>query len=456
MKNISQFLAVLLLILTTLSMVSCETYLDVKPDQKQQIPTTLADCQALLANTAQMNSSFSSITEIAADDYYVTVPVFTSMEQIDRDGYAWKPLADVNFGIWSAGYTRVLTANQVLKTLDELVVGSGEQNDWNHVKGSALIFRAISFYDMAQVWSKPYDATTAGQDLGVPIRLTPDLAEKTTRGTVQATYDRIIKDLKAAAELLPAIAPATSALKMTTLTKAAALSLLARTYLAMNDYANAGATADAVLQQYSTLIDYQQLPPGMAPELHNSEIIFFATRGFSIPIYYGNISPELFSLYPDVDLRPQVFFEDTGNGTYSSKWCVAGGPAGFGAFAGIATPELYLIRAESYARAGNTTAAMSDLNTLLAKRSDAGFVPLVAANEDAALVLILKERRKELLFCGIRWTDLRRLNKESRFAETLTRDLNGQTFTLPPNDPRYVLNIPLDVLKYADIPQNPR
>lgn len=85
---------------------------------------------------------------------------------------------------------------------------------------------------------------------------------------------------------------------------------------------------------------------------------------------------------------------------------------------------------------------MKDLNNLLQTRWKVGtYINLTAANADTALGLILNERRKELCFRGLRWTDLKRLNKDDRFKVTITRSLNGQTYTLLPNSLRYVLPI---------------
>jgi len=52
--------------------------------------------------------------------------------------------------------------------------------------------------------------------------------------------------------------------------------------------------------------------------------------------------------------------------------------------------------------------------------------------------------------------DLRRLNKDVRFAKTLTRAINGQTYTLSPNDPKYVMPIPIQEINTSGIAQNPR
>jgi len=90
---------------------------------------------------------------------------------------------------------------------------------------------------------------------------------------------------------------------------------------------------------------------------------------------------------------------------------------------------------------------MNDLNHLLITRWAAGtYVPHTAVDMDDALQQILTERRKELLFRGLRWTDLRRLNKEQRWALTLYRNAGGIPCILTPNDRRYVYPIPDSVL----------
>ncbi|MDB5191496.1 MAG: RagB/SusD family nutrient uptake outer membrane protein [Segetibacter sp.] len=120
--------------------------------------------------------------------------------------------------------------------------------------------------------------------------------------------------------------------------------------------------------------------------------------------------------------------------------------------------EVYLISAEAKARTGNLAGALADLNTLLSKRWKTGtYTPFNATTQFDALSLILKERRKELPFtAALRWSDLRRLNIDSRFSTTLVRVLNGITFTLPPNHQKYTLPIPDAEIKLSGIQQNPR
>jgi tetratricopeptide (TPR) repeat protein len=433
---------------------SCKKYLDIKPDKSLQLPSTLVDCQALMADYNTMNGNFPYQGEVSSDNFFLAFENWKSLELNDRDNYIWKADANVNPGMWSVAYLRILNANQVLATLNKIIPAKEDQTTWNRLKGAALFFRAYSFYQLAQIWSKPYDAATAAQDLGIPVRLTPDLSEKTTRGTVQQTYDQIINDLKEATDLLPAISPVTIISKTTQLTKAAAWAALARTYLAMRDYTNAGASADACLKQYNTLLNYNA-PEDNPNTQFNKEVIFDAQSGVAMPLYYAKIDADLYASYQVNDVRKTLFFRDNGDGSYAFKGNYTGTPS-YLIFSGLATDEVYLIRAECYARAGNTANAMADLNTLMQKRWVGTFVPFTAADPDEALALILRERRKELLFRGLRWTDLRRLNKESHFAVTLKRSLDNQEYVLPSDDLRYVLLIPTEVLSRVDIPQNPR
>jgi hypothetical protein len=179
------------------------------------------------------------------------------------------------------------------------------------------------------------------------------------------------------------------------------------------------------------------------------------TQALAAIVFQGCIvDSALYRSYAPGDLRRSIFYLINGEGQPNMK----GGYAGIiYPFSGLATDELYLARAECAARAGQTSQALDDLNTLLLHRCQPGtFVPLTAATPAAALDTILAERRKELAFRGLRWTDLRRLNKEGRNI-TITRKLNGVLYQLAPNSPLYTLPIPPDIIGFnPNMKQNPR
>jgi hypothetical protein len=440
-------------LLVTTALGSCKKFLDQKPDQKMVVPSTLQDVQAILDNPS-INVSSPHEGESAADNYYITYASYNALGRPgERQLYNWDPNADLFTGEWSNPYQQVFYANQSLATLENIPHDSTNLRDV--LKGTALFARGFYFYQLAQVYAPAYDPATAASSLGIPIRLSPDVNEATTRSTVKQTYDQVISDLKQASELLPV----TTAIKSRP-NKAAAFAMLARTYLAMADYTNAFTYSNLSLQQQNGLVNFNQLNAAAAFPIarFNIEVSFGATSNgaliFSPAI--AKIDSTLYNSYDANDLRKQIYFKKNTDASYAFKGSYDGSSS-FNCFTGTATDEIYLVRAECYARAGNTANALTDLNALLQTRWKSGtFVPFTAASANAALSLILQERRKELVFRALRWTDLRRLNKEPAFATTLTRNLYGQVYSLPPNDLRYTFLIPSAIMGRVNLPQNPR
>lgn len=447
---------IMLFLAVMICLNSCKKFLDVKPDKKQVIPGTLEDCRSLL-NSQFLGGGYPVAAEISSDDYYLTFNNWNALLPSNREPYLWQSDANISFGEWSAPYERILVANQVLETLSDIKPLAQEQVEWNKLKGTALLLRAMCYYSLAQIFTKPYDPGTAAQDLGIPLRLGTSIDEKIERGNLQQTYQRIVQDLTESAGLLPAEQPDTRVKKSVIMpVKAAAFAALARVYLIMGDYPNAFNNADASLKQYGILMNYNTLDTSQYYPIprFNQEVVLELEGSGLVPVLFGLASDDLRNLYPEDDLRKTLYFRDNKDGTYSFKGTYVPGSI----FSGLATDEIYLIRAECSARAGNIAAALADLNTLRKNRwnATAVFIPLTASNVEDALKLVILERRKELPFRTLRWTDLRRLNKDNRSAVTLKRMLNGQQYTLPPNDLRYTLLIPREVLQRVNLPQNPR
>ncbi len=72
------------------------------------------------------------------------------------------------------------------------------------------------------------------------------------------------------------------------------------------------------------------------------------------------------------------------------------------------------------------------------------------------LPYVLMERQRQLIFRGLRWMDLRRLNRDPRFAKTLRKQIDGQVYELEPGSKRYVWPIPEDAVTYGGLEQNTR
>ena len=457
---------IMLIAIMLVSIISCSkqySWLDVKQNKSDVVPSTLKDFQAILDDYYFMNDNFPGIGLVGADDYYLTDANYNALPEVERNAYLWqKDIYDGQDAYdWTTGYRTVEYANIVLDGLKKINITSANRFQYQNIQGEALFFRAFAFYTLAQIYCKPYDSSTSKTDLGIPLKLSSDISTKSVRATVSDTYERMTSDLKEATLLMP---PHT-AFQMHP-SGIAAKALLAKVYLSMNDYTDAGNYADSALESYATLLDYNSNLVSATSTFrfpaypNNPEIIFYAYQnGYTSVMCYGAgglgyVDSTLYDSYDNNDLRKSLFYIQTANGiqfagTYSGT---------FYNFCGIATDEIYLIRAECEAREGKTSAAMSDVNILLQNRYKTGtFVPLSASNADEALMYVLNERRKELPFTGqLRWEDLRRLNMDPRFSITLKRVISGETYTLPPNNDRYTYPIPDDEIQLSGIQQNPR
>lgn len=443
--------------LVLLIMSACkkqDAFLDEKYNLSDVIPKNLEDFQGLLDNDGVMNSNYPALSLVGSDQYFITDADLTAQLPVERNAYLWAK--DIYEGgaasDWSDMYTVVMYANVVLEGLKQHE-GVQDSPQYQHIKGSALFFRAFAWYGLVQGFARPY-SPSAGLDAGIPLRTSPDVNARFGRGTVQQTYMKMIADLEQAATLLPA-----TGTKITRPSQGSARALLAKIYLIMGDYPKAQLNAEAALTIKNELVDFKTLSPSTFPfaamVFTNKEYLLYATttdyRIFSA-FRVAQVDSFLYNAYGPGDLRKSIFYRLNGTRVYFRGSYAAGH-----LFSGLATNELYLVCAEAQARQGRVAEAMATLNALLIKRYDNSFVPMQAVSKEQTITLILSERRKELPFTGqIRWEDLRRLNLEASYAHSIHRRHMGNVLTLEPGNPRYVLPIPDSEVRLSGIEQNPR
>jgi len=434
---------------------SCKKgYLDEKPSRSLTVPTTPADMQALLDNLDVMNVA-PGLPQLATDDFLLSDAAFASLGFSDeRNAYTWKKevFSSATSAEWVAGWQQVFYANVVLDALRART--DGETEPLRRIRGAALFFRAMAYYQLCQMFTRPFSPAGAAGDKGLPVREVADVNRNPPRGTLLETYGFMLADLKLAADLLPEKTEFKSRPN-----KVAALALLARVFLVMQDYAKAYEYADRSIRLYGVLINYNTLNtaaarpfPAVLPR-GNDEVLFYAAQiSYSYMGFMGssvNVSPLLYSSYGVNDLRRVLFFNASGKnfkGNYNNVSRL---------FGGIANDEVYLIRAESLIRLGRVAEGLSDLNTLLVNRYKTGlFVPYSVATVSDPLRLVVEERRKEMPFRGQRLADLRRLNQEEGFRVTLSRSVGGTVYELPPGDGRYVFPIPQEEVLRSGMEQN--
>ncbi|ANI88852.1 hypothetical protein A9P82_05840 [Arachidicoccus ginsenosidimutans] len=442
---------------------SCKKFLDKKPNSKLVVPATLVDAQALLDDATIMNQQrTSSFGEASSDEYFLKQSDYnalSSVSAIDLNEYIWSfyPVDGIN-NDWAYGYQPVYNANLALDLLKDIAKTSSNSDAWNNVKGSALFFRSYNFLWLLWDYAKAYDSTTADKDLGIALRLTSDFNIPSVRASNRQCYEQVIADAKAAIPLLPDYPQ-----HVFRPSKGAAYGLLARCYLSMRDYKDALLYADSCLQLNNQLMDYnsnEDLNGSISASYpftqFNKETVFYTEMNLCYSDLYhtaihARMDTILYQSYEENDLRKLAYYSKSSDGYYSFKGSY-GGSVYF--FSGIATDEMYLTRAECFVRIGQKEKATDDVTALMSKRYAAGTYTLAAGITPGALLdTILDARKKELVMRGMRWMDIKRLNKESRNI-ILQRVENGQTYTLQPNADYYALPLPQSLIDITKMPQN--
>lgn len=450
----------ILSVITVISTTACRKYVEI-PAENVRVLKYTRDYQALL------NNSFSQLEK----SYFY--PLFASDEVWTADGAVWQNGLNINAAnsycwlpkIWGEQqedqdwvdlYKSMYIANTVTTEVMESTEGTDAEK--KKIYAEALVHRAFLYYTLVNIYAKQYDAATAATDPGVPVLLSTDLFASLQRASVATVYDQIMKDLQEALPELPDLPGVNTAPS-----KAAVYAMMARVHLHKREFADAGRLADSALKLKSSLIDLNAYVSATYPtKTNDAEIIFSkAIHSFvpGLPLH-----PETLNLFDStVDLRFSLFTR-FGTQIPASNFVNRGyykhRLVNQGIYTGPGVPEMMLIKAESEARAGNTGNAITILNTLRKKRyTTAGYTDLVATTPQEALVMVINERRRELMGTGMRWFDQRRLQKDTdyNFVKTVSRPFKGDTYTLEPGSPRYVFAIADKYIKLnPEIEQNPR
>src|ERR1700748_1310307 len=184
-----------------LSFYGCKKYLDISPKKSLVVPSSIQDAQSILDNNQFLNSS-TDIGEAYTDYYDLDDNRFdTYFAPYTQNYYIFNPniygsgLGD-NQTDWAKQYNVVYYANEALDVLKTIKPNANNLAAWNNAEGSALFYRGIAFFNIAQVFCKSYAKGTAATDLGIPLRIDPDFNPKSVRANVQQTYDQILTDLK--------------------------------------------------------------------------------------------------------------------------------------------------------------------------------------------------------------------------------------------------------------------
>jgi len=374
---------------------------------------------------------------------------------------------------WTAAYRIITNANIVENNIGQFA--SADQGAVNRIRAQALAIRALVHFDVMRYWVDDYDRNSTKP--GVPYITAFDYEQKPSRGTVKEDYDHIESDLKTAKNLMNNMDHEINSGNDRSYMDANTINaILARMYL----YSN----------QLDSAIKYSTLAINAIPIASRSDFANIWTDVSTAEVFWscvfeggqgtpsGNVyfpttnrseySPNatLVASYDQAnDIRFPSYFKVINKGNppdpnrssrrvlskYIAKASQLQKPDGVVNFKAFRTGEMYLIRAEAYARKGGANEALSlaDLNTLRAARIN-GYVPVVLTGT-ALINAIQDERRKELVCEGHRFFDLKRTTR------TVNRTNCTSFCTLASNRREWTWPIPqpeIDANKNI-LPQNP-
>jgi starch-binding outer membrane protein, SusD/RagB family len=382
-------------------------------------------------------------------------------------------------GLWTAVYATVNAINIFIEgldasRLDPVKAANVTDAQYNQYKGEALALRGLCYFDLLQLYAKPYNMG-AGANLGVPLRLkaykTPadnDLA----RSTVVQVYTQILADLNAA-ESMVALTNGTAALNTTRIHRNTVIALKTRVYLNMNNFAAVVTDANKIVPATAPFA----AATGVANALQANIANVFATPWtttesiFSMPMaatdapgtqnglgyYYSrvaNASPD-YSLtatgiianagFTAGDTRRNLLTTTSGK-TYLNKFNV---DLFIDWVPVIRYSEVLLNLAEAESRAAGSVTARSIalLNAVRGRASGGTYVAGDFADLNAFLDKVMLERNIEFLGEGIRNMDLMRTVSTIPGKATVN--------PVPSTSPNYVWPIPLsEILSNKLIVQN--
>lgn len=429
MKKISIFISSLVL---AFSFNSCDNFLDIEPEGKV-IPKTQEEFRALLTQGYVAYPGHKSLSALRTDETVLQSDNFDFMSF--RDIFAWKDQGQdkqtTEFP-WLAFYTSVFYANHTIVDGAEVLTASVEKDQ---LLAEAYALRAYAFFDLVNLYGKPYNPATANTELSIPLALEIDLENVLQPESIETVYNQIHKDLDKAKSLAQVNVQEPG--YNYRFSKAAIYALEARVNLYEHKWQDAINSSSQALAYKSELEDLNnsQLVPSHF-QSKESILALEATLSSSMKSSI-TVSDELINAYDkDNDLRFAKFYEKNGSnykvikvGNLENK-------------TSIRTAELYFIKAEAHAQLNQMTEAVASIQPVI----DTRYTPEVAAtlknsisklNKEDFITFLLEERFKEFSFEGHRWFDLRRINQKKIIHTT-----NGTEYILQQNDPRYTLPYP--------------
>jgi hypothetical protein len=188
----------ILSITAALFFASCDNYLDTTPDNRTVLDSDEKVKELLTSAYPELSyGMFCFSMSDNADDKGIGHNTDINNDQ----GYAWEEFSstsqDSPAGFWDACYQSIAHANQALEFIETMKVDGVIPSEYLPYYGEAFMIRAYSHFMLVNLWGKHYNPATADTDLGVPYVTEVEnvVFKDYKRETVAKVYELIEKDL---------------------------------------------------------------------------------------------------------------------------------------------------------------------------------------------------------------------------------------------------------------------
>ncbi len=447
MKNL-----ILPLIVIVFLSFSCEKLLNIQPTHAIDIKVAVnsyTGLQGLLVNNYNdfqsgwaWGSAFIMLPEIMADNCEF---LFV------RGYYQEQYLNSFNKHIYAWIHQTINHSNIIIAHASNVMNDPGvTQGTINNLLGQAYATRAFFYFYMVNVYAYAPTAIVQSRNKGgVPLLTEPimDLSNITflERAKIEDVYKLMINDLNIAVDLLDNDHAANN--QYGYFGKAAAQAFLSRVALYKGDWRQTVDAASAAIESgqavFSTRESYASdweaavhkesflnLIFRSVDGLPNSPRILYSSLDKNNPGFqgFGEYVPcqKFLDLLSENDIRHQVLQMGKNEHLETTKFLGNNGGLLVGNIALIRLSEVYLNRAEAYARLGLNDEAIADLDKLRQRSQGEDFIPTSSSGNELLNAIYL-ERRLELAFEGLRWFDLKRLGMDIDKLQTTGEIINFET-----------------------------
>ncbi|MEM6631837.1 MAG: RagB/SusD family nutrient uptake outer membrane protein [Bacteroidota bacterium] len=405
-----------------LGLIGCDDFIDLEPETSLSSASAFDNIEGIEAG---LNGAYSVMQSDWVERQYVFSECLagnvSEVNAINNTNYqdalrhqSWIDLFNTANYLWAMCYRVIDLSNQVIEAIPAIPEPNQQiTNDKNRLLGEALFLRGMNLFVLNRFWGQPQNG------LSVPILTKPyQPTDLPARATIEEVKNQVVSDLREAERLMAGVSSNSSRA-----TVWAVKGMLARVYFEYQEYTNAAALADDIINnglvegRRLSLLEGDMTPP-FSPSLTSENIFTFLGNSrdrANIRLF------EMFSLessavelsisesYWDIigeendDLRIQQLHEDFGVAFACYKYDDREMNIPF-----MRLPEMYLIRAESRVNQGDLEGGLTDLNTL---RSRAGLNPTTYTDQADLLNQIFRERSLELSMEGDNLHNLKRLER---------------------------------------------